>query len=159
MLGKAPLFHLLFIQVPFPHGKGPFHEAVAEIGGRLFCGMDHIFRPPAVVAEFVHHDFVGGEVGETFRGEQQGALGQLVPMRAVSQMPDGADGEDELLVRGSSDNALEDGGSLFDRQPVARELGSGTLEAVGNGFAGLVGSESPGRSEGDDDLVAFFPEG
>ena len=130
--------------------------------------MDHILRPPAVVAELVHHHLVGGEVGESVRSQKQSALGQLVPVGAVGEVPDRAHGEDELLVRVPADEPLQDGGRLLDRQPVARELRPRPFEAVRDGLAGGGGGrgvgpahipEGPGGPQGDDDLVASLPEG
>ena len=125
----------------------------------MFCGMDHVLRPPAVVTEFIHHDFVGRKVGETFRCEEQRALGQLVAVGAVGKVADRTHGEDELLAGVALHEPPEEGRALRDRQPVARELRSRPLEAVRDRLAGGVEPERPGRAQGDDDLVAAFPEG
>ena len=124
----------------------------------MFCGMDHVLRPPAVVAEFVHHDFIGREVGEAFRSEEQRALGELVAMGAVGKVADRAYGENELLAGMAVHKSPEEGRALRHRQPIVRELRPRSLEAVRDRLAGRIEPESPGRAEGDDDAVAILPE-
>ena len=70
-------------------------------------GMQHVGCVETIVAQLVHHNLVGREVGDPFRvgrlqfiyGEQQSRLTQLVAVRPVFPMSDRADGEQYLQLR------------------------------------------------------------
>ena len=113
-MAAAAVFADLFLKAgTFIGMEGPSEETFADIIDRLLRRMAHVFRIETVVAQLVHHYFVGWEVvGEVERihaqvgresgkkivdAEQKGLLADLISMSPVLEMADRTDGEDELL--------------------------------------------------------------
>ena len=68
-VAAASVFADLFLEAgAFVSMEGPAEETFADIIDRLLRRMAHVFRVETVVAELVHHDFIGREVvGEVER--------------------------------------------------------------------------------------------
>ena len=63
-------------------------------------GMHEIIGVKTVVAEFVHEDFVRGEIrrGELFHRHEERSLGELVLVESVFDMTDRRDGEKPVFI-------------------------------------------------------------
>ena len=68
-VAAAAVFADLFLEAgAFGGMEGPSEEAFADIIDRLLRRMAHVFGVETVVAQLVHHDFIGREVvGEVER--------------------------------------------------------------------------------------------
>ena len=62
-VATAAVFADLFLKAgTFIGMEGPSEETFADIIDRLLRRMAHVFRIETVVAQLVHHDFIGREV-------------------------------------------------------------------------------------------------
>ena len=103
-------------------------------------GVDEVVGVEAVVAEFVQQDLVRREilcakgiaVQHLLKGQVQGRFGQGVGVGAFAEVPDGGDGEEELLVGVRRHEAVQQRRAGVHGQEFVREFAGGPLEAVGH---------------------------
>ena len=136
--------------------------------------MEHVIGIETVVAELVHHDFVGREIfapvmedgAEPVSGKQQGGLADLIAVRPILEMSDRADSQDEAfssdagsLVRTVVPDDFRQGlDGVLGFHAFSDELAGIPLETVGdNDVSGYV-SVAPAGAEGYHDFVAAVPE-
>ena len=145
---------------------GGLQKSLPDPADSRFRGVQQVFRIETVIPQFVQQDLVGGEVRrsaaareETVQGQQERRLGQLVLMRPVAQVPDGADGEDVLRTAARRADPLQAVQHLRLVQALVHEFRGGTFQAVRHHLAVVAQPPDKGGSEGHDELGAALPEG
>ena len=126
-----------------------FDHAFKDVFFRSFRQMNHVVIIEAVIAQFVHHDFVAREVIDAcgnllqglFYAEQNRRLGKVVPMSAIAHVPNRRYGKDDanvaIHVAEQGDDPLDGFGGFFDRNQPAFKLARVLPVTIRCGFAAV----------------------
>ena len=137
---------------------GELNEFLEDIIHRLIGGMHHVFFIETVVAKLVEEDLVSREImgvvevlAHLIHRQQQSGFAKLVLVKAVFQVAQGRDGEDELLVGNSLQQIRKQLDGLLHREEDPFEVARRKFMTVGNHTSSCFFTINPRGAQADDD--------